>query len=142
MNKLSIILIIIGSFVGGGATGAFAVSNLKTSDNVAVDDATTDGKAVEQPVTQDTKKKITGHGMTPAEMADELLLVPAGREFDWRYLNYLQVFRLNENAMSRIAAEKATQPELKAMAAEQMRLSDEVSSQLFQWRTVWGFTDH
>lgn len=74
--------------------------------------------------------------MTPAEMADELLLVPEGRDFDWRYLNYLQVFRLNENAMSRIAAEKATQPELKAMAAEQMRLSDEVSTQLFQWRTV------
>lgn len=80
--------------------------------------------------------------MTPAEMADELLLVPAGREFDWRYLNYLQVFRLNEMAMSQIAAEKATQPELKAAAIEQMRVSDELSAQFSQWRTVWGFTDH
>jgi hypothetical protein len=142
MNKLSISLLLIAAFIVGGGTGAYAMSRMKTNDKVAVNDTSASEKANDQPIPPATKKKISGHGMTPAEMADELLLVPEGRDFDWRYLNYLQVFRLNENAMSRIAAEKATQPELKAMAAEQMRLSDEVSTQLFQWRTVWGFTDH
>ena len=142
MNKLTTSLLILGSFIVGGASGAFAMTKMAAQDKVAVSDTTAAEKATEQPVPPATKKKITGHGMTPAEMADELLLVPEGREFDWRYLNYLQVFRLNETAMSRVAAEKATQPELKAAAIEQMRLSDELSTQLFQWRTVWGFTDH
>jgi uncharacterized protein (DUF305 family) len=142
MNKATITLLILGSFVVGGVAGAFTMSKVKTDDKLASNDTSTTSKATEQSIPPATKKKISGHGMTPAEMADELLLVPEGREFDWRYLNYLQVFRLNETAMSRIAAEKATQPELKAAAAEQLKLSDELSTQLFQWRTVWGFTDH
>ena len=142
MNKLTVTLLILGSFIVGGATGAFAMSKMDTNDKIAVNDTVTTEKATEQPAPPADKKKITGHGMTPAEMADELPLVAEGREFDWRYLNYLQVYSLNESALHRVASEKATQPELKAMAIEQLKQNDEISTQLFQWRTVWGFTDH
>ena len=145
VSKLQISLLVIGAFVVGGVTSGYVVYK-EQSNNFARQiaqikkDANT--SAIANAERQPTPAKKTGHGMTPDQMADELLLVPEGREFDWRYLNYLQVFRLNETAMSRIAAQKATKPELKAAAVEQMRLSDELSTQLFQWRTLWGFTDH
>lgn len=145
VSKLRITLLVVGVFVIGGVIGGYVTYKMQ-SDNFARQIAQVkkdaNNLAIANAERQPTPAKKTGHGMTPDQMVDELLLVPEGREFDWRYLNYLQVFRLNETAMSRIAAEKATEPELKSAADEQMRLSDALSTQLFQWRTIWGFTDH
>lgn len=145
MSSLATALLLSGAFVVGGVATGLITYKLQSDSHARqiaqIKKAANDSVAANTE-RQPTPAKKTGHGMTPDQMVDELLLVPEGREFDWRYLNYLQVFRLNETAMSRIAAEKATQPELKATAIEQIRLSDELSAQLFQWRAVWGFTDH
>lgn len=145
MNNVQTVLLVIGTFVVGGAAGGYAVYELQSDGydrRVAQIKKESEAAVSTNAIPKLIPAKKTGYGMTPDQMADELLLVPEGREFDWRYLNYLQVFRLNETAMSRVAARKATEPELKAAAIEQMRLNDELSTQLFQWRTLWGFTDH
>lgn len=58
MNKLSISLLLIGAFIVGGGTGAYAMSRMKTNDKVAVSDTSTSEKADDKPIPPATKKKI------------------------------------------------------------------------------------
>ena len=86
MSKLLTAMLLIGVFIIGGVTGGVAV-------NAALHDQ-------QQPVAQDTEQTNTtpstvmsGYGLTPTDMVDELSQMEAGNQFDWRYVNYLQTLR-------------------------------------------------
>ncbi|MDQ3065200.1 MAG: hypothetical protein M3Q36_02930 [bacterium] len=142
MNKFAIGLIVIVAFVVGGAVGGSAIYKMQSlTANQAQDgkqaDSNNSSPRADRPI-----DKGEGLGLTPTEMLEELQAMPSDREFDRRYLNYIALMRSNENGMARVAVEKATQPELKQAAQEQMTQNQELVSRIYQWVNLWGFTDH
>ena len=137
MKKLHITLLVVLSLAVGGVAGGYTVYSLQSSGRSAAGDSVTTGQNQVAP-----KSTMSGFGLTPTQMVDELSAIESSEEFDWRYVNYLQTLRLNEAAMSKLAADKSIKPELQAMAREQAQLSLDLNDQLTTWRGVWGFTDH
>lgn len=128
-------MLVIASLAAGGAAGGYTVYSLQDSD------ATGSPQAKQQQQVP-PKTTMSGFGLTPTQMVDELSQLESGEDFDWRYMNYLQTMRLNEATMSKLAADKSTKPELQTMAREQAQLSLDLNDQLTTWRGIWGFTDH
>ena len=144
MKKLSITIFVVTSFIIGGVAGGYVIytTQLDKNDSAIPQTNKADKDSVAVKPEQSPDDKISGYGLTPTEMYDELSTMEAGDKYDWRYLNYLQTLRMNEAAMSKMAADKITIPELKAIAVEQAQLSAELNDELARWRGVWGFTDH
>lgn len=138
MKKVNLIALIAGSFLIGGVSIGSVVYTTQKSDS----STTTTDQSNQQPVQTQEIDKISGYGMSPTQMFDELNTLEQGSEFDWRYMNYLQTLRMNEIGMSNLAERKAEKTELKQAAVEQKQLSTALNDQLTKWRSLWGFTDH
>jgi hypothetical protein len=137
MKKLKIIICVVILFLAGAATGYLLRTPPKPNETV-----TTTEKKSEPEITVLDKDTRTGQYMTPTQLYEQLQSMPPGDDFDQTYLTYLAMLRSNETGMSRIAADKATRPELKKIAGNQMQLSSDLVTELYGWQKIWGFTDH
>lgn len=137
-HKLRTTLLIVTSLVIGGAGGGYLVYSLqppKETSTSSQDTATTQQRASARPI-----DKVSGFNMTPPDMADELQALPSSEDFGWRYANYLIMMRNNEIAMARQAKDKATQPEIKQLAQEQIDLNEELVSGLYRLMRAAGMS--
>lgn len=127
MKKPHVVLLLIAAFVIGGASGGYLLPKLQPAQKTISN--TTGDK--QQPTSDRPVDKTSGFNMTPPDMAEELQAMPAGEDTGWRYANYLIMIRNNEIAMARQAKDKATQPEIKQIAQEQIDSNEKLVSQLY-----------
>lgn len=137
MKKMHAILLIIGAFVIGGAGGAVAMAQLNPHKTPATDLATGAPATANQNV-----DKRSGLGMTPPEMLEALKATPSGEEYDWQYLNYITSLRNNEVGMARDAAQKATKPEIKQVANEQIGEGTRFVDEMYARMGEQAFSHH
>ena len=129
MKKSYVILLLIITFVTGGASGGYLISKLQPTPKTATT-STSNGQQA-QPAPARTIDKTSGFNMTPPDMAEEMQAMPADEDIGWRYANYIIMIRNNEIAMARAAKDKATQPEIKKIAQEQIDANEDIVSQLY-----------
>lgn len=128
-------------FTAGAGAGFFG--GISTTRETA-----TTPPAVQRPVpTQTTPvtgseevSKPAGEGMTPVEMSTYLEELPADVTFDMTYMNYLIKLRSTESGITRLARDKATNPELKAFARELYDADQQYITELYTKQRNWGFT--
>ncbi len=122
-------ILVVATLVVGGAGGYLLHKQHAATSQTAVTNTGTE--KVQQGNATRTADKASGFNMTPPDMADELQSLPAGDGTGWRYVNYLILMRNNEIAMARQAKDKATQPEVKQIAQEQIDINQDIVSRLY-----------
>ena len=121
------ILIVVSLAVGGA--GGYLFSQQQGAKQTATKSEPT--AQISQSNDSRTMDKASGFNMTAPDMADELDSMPAGADIGWRYATYVIQMRNYEVAMARAAQEKATQPEVKQIAQEQVDANRNLVDKLY-----------
>lgn len=79
--------------------------------------------------------------MTLSEMTDDLGDVPDS-DFERKYLVYAIQLGNYTTAINNIGKDRAEREELRKFTEVMYETSDEVTKQLFEWQSAWGYTDH
>ena len=138
MRKVHVILLLIATFIIGGASGGYLLPKLQPAKEAATPAVSNNQPTQSTPAR--TIDKTSGFNMTPPDMADELQTMPAGEDLGWRYANYMIMIRNNEIAMARQAKEKASQPEIQKIAQEQIDNNEAVVSRLYALMRAAGMS--
>ena len=130
MRKLLILGLLVLPSLAIGGVGGYAISQYqKNATRPATD--TKQASQKDQQSAPRAADKVSGFNMTPPDMADELDAMPAGEDIGWRYATYVIQIRNYEVAMARAAREKATQPEVKQIAQDQIDANQSLIDKLY-----------